>query len=259
MLKFFKKKSTDAIAQTPELETNKPKESTFKTFLWALFFAIIIRSLAYEPFHIPSSSMYPNLLIGDYIFVNKFSYGYSRYSFPFGIKFFEGRIFKSTPKRGEVIVFRLPSDPSINYVKRLIGLPGDKIQMIDGTLFINDEEVIKKYIGSSTESENNKQISYQKYLETLPNKQEILTYDRELTPQDNTGIYEVPNGHYFFMGDNRDDSQDSRFLSFVGFVPEENLVGRVTNIFFSNPSSIFNILQWFKQIRFERIGAKVNQ
>ncbi len=257
MLKVFSRFCKKTNPQ--KFDDIKPKESTLKTFLWALFFAILIRSLAYEPFHIPSSSMYPNLLIGDYIFVNKYSYGYSRYSFPFGLKIFEGRIFKSTPKRGEVVVFRLPSDPSINYVKRLIGLPGDKIQMIDGILYINGEEVIKKYVGSVIENENGKQVTYQKYLEILPNKKEIITYDREMTPQDNTGIYEVPAGYYFFMGDNRDDSQDSRFLSFVGFVSEENLVGKVTNIFFSNPSSIFNIIEWFKTIRTERIGMKINK
>ncbi|MBM3590575.1 MAG: signal peptidase I [Alphaproteobacteria bacterium] len=244
------------IAQINKIE---PKENFFKTFLWALLFAVFIRSFALEPFHIPSSSMYPNLLIGDYIFVNKFSYGYSRYSFPFGFKIFEGRILKSTPKRGDIIVFRLPSQPSINYVKRLIGLPGDKIQMRDGTLYINDNEVLKVFKGDSFEIENDKKFNFQKYQETLPEGRQIFTYNRANTPQDNTGIYTVPENYYFFMGDNRDDSQDSRFLNFVGYVPEENLVGRASTIFFSNPYSIFEFGNWVQNIRFDRIGKTLNK
>ena len=245
----------------PKIEDKKPekKDGFFKTFLWALFCAVILRSFLFEPFHIPSSSMYPNLLIGDYIFVNKYSYGYSRYSFPFGLDLFEGRIFKNEPQRGDITVFRLPSRPSINYVKRLIGLPGDQIQMRDGTLFINDQEVIKTFNGDVFEFENDKKIGFQKYSEALPNGKKINTYHRETTPQDNTGIYIVPKGHYFFMGDNRDDSQDSRFLNFVGYVPEENLVGRASIVFFSNPNSIFEIWKWIKTIRSERIGKNLNE
>lgn len=240
------------------LEPPAKKDNFFKTFLWALLFATIIRSIAYEPFHIPSSSMYPNLLIGDYIFVNKFSYGYSKYSFPLNLNIFKGRILDSKPSRGDIIVFRLPSDPSINYIKRLIGLPGDKIQMINGVLYINDQEIVKLYQGESLELENNKKITYQKYLETLSNDKKFVTYDRTETPQDNTGVYFVPEDHYFFMGDNRDDSQDSRFLSFVGFVPFENLVGRASTIFFSNQYSIINFIDWSTNIRFNRIGKKIN-
>lgn len=249
------------IDKKPKIADEKPEknEGFFKTFLWALGFAVILRSFLFEPFHIPSSSMYPNLLIGDYIFVNKYSYGYSRYSFPLGFNLFEGRIFKKTPKRGDIVVFRLPSQPSINYVKRLIGLPGDRIQMRDETLFINDQEVIRKFEGDVFESENNQKINFQKYNEILPNNKKIFTYNRQLTPQDNTGIYEIPAGHYFFMGDNRDDSQDSRFLNFVGYVPEENLVGRASIIFFSNPNSIFDLSAWIKTIRFERIGKNLNE
>ena len=247
---------------SPELkiEEKKPekKEGFFKTFLWALLCAVILRSFLFEPFHIPSSSMYPNLLIGDYIFVNKYAYGYSRYSFPLGLNLFDGRIFKSTPQRGDVAVFRLPSQPSINYVKRLIGLPGDKIQMRDGVLFINDQEVVKTFDGDALEVEFNKKSAFQKYSEILPNGKKINTYNREMTPLDNTGIYTVPAGHYFFMGDNRDDSQDSRFLNFVGYVPEQNLVGRASIIFFSNPNSIFELFAWIKTIRAERIGKNLN-
>ncbi len=246
--------------QESKIEEKKPekKEGFFKTFLWALLCAVILRSFLFEPFHIPSSSMYPNLLIGDYIFVNKYAYGYSRYSFPLGLNLFEGRILKNTPQRGDVVVFRLPSQPSINYVKRLIGLPGDKIQMRDGALFINDQEVIKTFDGDALEVEINKKVAFQKYSEILPNGKKINTYHRETTPQDNTGIYTVPEGRYFFMGDNRDDSQDSRFLNFVGYVPEENLVGRASIIFFSNPNSIFDLFSWIKTIRAERIGKNLN-
>jgi signal peptidase I len=241
------------------IDENLPKKDGFiKTFLWALLCAVILRSFLFEPFHIPSSSMYPNLLIGDYIFVNKYAYGYSRYSFPLGLNLFEGRIFKSTPQRGDVVVFRLPSQPSINYVKRLIGLPGDNVQMRDGVLFINNQEVVKTFEGDALEEEINKKSLFQKYSEILPNDKKINTYNREMTPQDNTGIYTVPAGHYFFMGDNRDDSQDSRFLNFVGYVPEQNLVGRASVIFFSNPNSIFDLMAWIKTIRFERIGKNLN-
>jgi signal peptidase I len=257
MKKIFKKKSTKNHVPT---DLKSPKKDNFiVTFLWALFFATIIRTFAYEPFHIPSSSMYPNLLIGDYIFVNKFSLGYSRYSFPFSVNFFNGRIFSASPKRGDIIVFRLPSDPSINYIKRLIGLPGDKIQMIDGTLHINGQEIKKTFQGNSFEYENNKKLVFQKYQETFPDGKEIFTYHRTDTIQDNTGIYTVPDNHYFFMGDNRDDSQDSRFLSFVGFVPAENIVGVASNIFFSNQYSVINFIDWIKNIRFNRIGKKINE
>ena len=247
---------------SPELKIEEKipekKDGFIKTFLWALLCAVILRSFLFEPFHIPSSSMYPNLLIGDYIFVNKYTYGYSRYSFPLGLNLFDGRIFKSTPQRGDVAVFRLPSQPSINYVKRLIGLPGDKIQMRDGILFINDQEVKKTFEGDAVEEKTNKKTAFQKYSEILPNGKKINTYNRDDTPQDNTGIYSVPAGHYFFMGDNRDDSQDSRFLNFVGYVPEQNLVGRASIVFFSNPKSIFDLSAWIKTIRFERIGKALN-
>ena len=239
-------------------KSSQHKESLMVTFLWAFICAVAIRSFLFEPFHIPSSSMYPNLLIGDYIFVNKYSYGYSRYSFPLGLNLFDDRIFFTAPKRGDMVVFRLPSKPSVNYVKRLIGLPGDKIQMRDGVLYINDQEVRKTFSGEAQELENDKIITYKKYQETLPEGKIITTYDRDLTLQDNTGVYVVPPKHYFMMGDNRDDSQDSRFLNLVGFIPEQNLVGRASMIFFSNSQSIFDFSAWLKSIRYQRIGNKLN-
>lgn len=238
-----------------KIETKK-EAGFFKTLLFALLCAGFVRSIFFEPFHIPSSSMKPNLLVGDYIFVAKYSYGYSRYSFPFGINFFSGRIWQSAPKRGDVVVFRLPSDPKINYVKRLIGLPGDQIQMRDGTVYINDQEV-KKVFDSNFSDDDGEKIKI--FFETLPEGKIIQTLDQ--TPkssQDNTGIYEVPQGHYFMMGDNRDNSQDSRFLSQVGYVPEENLVGRATLVFFSSSKPTWQVWNWPNSIRLERFLKKIN-
>jgi len=238
-------------------EKPKNKEGFLKTLIIALLCAGFIRSIFFEPFHIPSSSMKPGLLVGDYIFVAKYSYGYSRYSFPFGIDFFEGRIWKTTPKRGDVVVFRLPSNPNINYVKRLIGLPGDQIQMRDGTLFINDKEVTKTADGIFSDEDTATEIK--KFLEELPEGKTVQTLDQISDSEaDTTGIYEVPEGFYFMMGDNRDNSQDSRFLTQVGYVPEENLVGRATIIFFSNSKPTWQVWNWPSSIRFNRIFQKVN-
>lgn len=242
-----------------DIKTPKPEAGFLKTLITALICAAIVRSFFFEPFHIPSSSMKPGLLIGDYIFVSKYSYGYSRYSFPFGVEFFKGRIFQTNPERGDVVVFRLPSDPSINYVKRLIGLPGDKIQMRDGTLYINELEVQKISNGYFYDTDSlgeNKEIP--QFIETLPEGKMISTLDENPnTPQDNTGIYEVPQGYYFMMGDNRDNSQDSRFLTQVGFVPKENLVGKARVIFFSSEKNILQFWNWGHSIRFSRIFKKV--
>ncbi|MBU6338436.1 MAG: signal peptidase I [Rickettsiales bacterium] len=238
----------------------KPEEDSFiKTLLAAIICAVILRSFLFEPFHIPSSSMKPNLLIGDYIFVAKYSYGYSRYSFPFGIKFFEGRVFEKSPKRGDVSVFRLPSDPSINYVKRVIGLPGDKIQMREGVLYINDQKIEKVSDGIFREESytyETKEIA--QFLETLPEGKVVETLDERESPADDTGIYTVPEGNYFMMGDNRDNSQDSRFQNYVGYVPKENLIGRATYIFFSSEEPIWKIWKWNHSIRLHRIFKKID-
>lgn len=234
----------------------KPDSPTgiFKTIIIALICAGFVRSIFFEPFHIPSSSMKPGLLIGDYIFVSKYSYGYSRYSFPFGFDFFEGRIWKTTPKRGDVAVFRLPNNPKINYIKRIIGLPGDKIRVNDGVVFINDEEVTK--IADGIFNDEGEKI--EQFAETLPEGRIVKTIDQiPDSIADNTGIYEVPQGHYFAMGDNRDNSQDSRFLSHVGYIPEENLVGRAAIIFFSNAKPTWQIWHWPTAIRFKRFLKKI--
>jgi len=242
------------IFKKSDVKTNKPEESWWsfcKTMLIAVLCATIIRSFFYEPFHIPSSSMKSTLLIGDYIFVSKFSYGYSRYSIPFSPDLFSGRIFKSTPQRGDVVVFKLPSDPKINYIKRLIGLPGDKIQVINGQVFINEKPVVKTYLDNFIDSDG---TEINRFVEILPEGRQITILDQYPDiQQDNTGVYLVPEGHYFMMGDNRDNSQDSRFLSSVGYVPEENLVGRATIVFFSDQSSFWKFWEWPKKIRWKRI------
>ena len=245
-IKFFKKSPTQA-----EPKKEEGWGSFFNTLIVAVVCATIVRSFFYEPFHIPSSSMKSNLLIGDYIFVSKFSYGYSKYSFPFAPDLFSGRIFESKPQRGDLVVFRLPSDPKINYIKRLMGLPGDKIQVIDGQVFINEIAVAKEYIDDFIDEDGSK---IKRFSETLPEGKKITVLDQYPdTPQDNTGIYVIPEGHYFMMGDNRDNSQDSRFLNAVGYVPEENLVGKAKIIFFSDRTSFWKFWNWGNDVRWKRI------
>jgi signal peptidase I len=251
-LKFLNAAKKSAIKPAPKPES---WGSFVNTLVVAVLCAAIVRSFFYEPFHIPSSSMKSNLLIGDYIFVSKFSYGYSKYSFPFSPNLFDGRVFANKPQRGDVVVFRLPSNPSINYIKRLIGLPGDRIQVTGGQLFINEVAVDKEYLDDFVDEDDSK---IKRFVETLPEGKKITILDQNDSPQDNTGIYVVPEGHYFMMGDNRDNSQDSRFLSSVGYVPEENLVGRATIIFFSDESPFWQFWTWHKTIRWERIFRSID-
>ncbi|NQX80199.1 MAG: signal peptidase I [Hyphomicrobiaceae bacterium] len=221
---------------------------TIKVILQALILATIVRIFFYQPFNIPSGSMKPTLLVGDYLFVSKLSYGYSRYSFPGGIVSFNGRFFSSMPKRGDIAVFKLPSDNSTDYIKRIIGLPGDTIQLRNGVVFINDEAVHKKRVEDfEILSKTGLRRYVSQYEETLPNGLTYRVLDVEpYGSSDNTIVYKVPNGHYFMMGDNRDNSADSR--DHVGMVPYENLVGRADIIFFSVGTGVngaFNIfLPW---------------
>lgn len=242
------------LMKKPSANQPQEKENIFKTLLIAFALAIFIRSFFFEPFYIPSSSMKPNLLVGDYIFVSKYSYGYSRYSFPLGLNIFSGRVFENSPKRGDVAVFRLPKDPKINYVKRIIGLPGDKIQVTDGNLFINEEKISKISDGFFLD-EDEKEI--RKFIESLANKEIAVLDEYDELEQDNTGIFEVPENHYFMMGDNRDNSQDSRFLEHVGYIPKENLVGRAEIIFFSSSKPTWQVWNWKSSLRFSRMLKRI--
>jgi signal peptidase I len=208
---------------------------TAKIVLQALAIALVVRVFFYQPFNIPSGSMKQTLLVGDYLFVSKLSYGYSRYSLPFGLNLFSGRIFASEPQRGDVAVFKLPRDNSTDYIKRVIGLPGDEISVRGGVLFINGKEVPRRRIEDFVTREDGGPVRrIPAYEETLPEGRKFVVLDAEPNgPFDNVGPYKVPAGHYFMMGDNRDNSTDSRALWGVGYVPRDNLVGRAEIIFFS--------------------------
>ncbi len=232
-----------------------------KTLFYALIIAVIIRSILIQPFYIPSSSMEPNLLVGDRLFVTKYSYGYSKHSFPFSPPLFEGRLIFSEPERGDVVVFKTPADNRTDYIKRLIGLPGDKIQFIDTNLYINNTEILKSRISKKDIIFcGKKNIDVFTFEELLPNGYKHNTvYLKDQTYQ-NSDIFIVPKDHYFFLGDNRDCSKDSRFLLSVGYVHKDNLVGKAQFIFFSTDKSkgnIFSFWKWHKSIRFERFLIKI--
>lgn len=226
-------------------------DETLRTIIGALVLAMLFRSFLFEPFHIPSGSMKSNLLVGDYLFVSKYSYGYSRYSFPFGLPAFKGRILElSEPQRGDVVVFRLPRNPRIDYIKRIIGLPGDHIQVRKGIVYINGEPLKREKIDEYPYSDDENPLFVRpvdRLAETLPEGKAITILKDPANSggfADNTPIYIVPEGYYFAMGDNRDHSRDSRFTDEVGFVPAENLVGKAQIIFLSTSGSFFNPLDW---------------
>jgi len=233
-----------------------------KTLIYALIIAIIIRSLLIQPFYIPSSSMEPNLLVGDRLFVTKYSYGYSKHSFPFSPPILDNRIFFSNPKRGDVVVFKTPADNRTDYIKRLIGLPGDQIQFIDTNLYLNNSEIIKSKISSDDKIFcGSKSINVFTFEEILPKGKKFESVYLKKDTLTNSDIFIVPEDHYFFLGDNRDCSKDSRFLSSVGYVHKDNLVGKAQFIFFSSDKSIGNIFEfwkWSKSIRTDRFFKKIN-
>lgn len=208
---------------------------TVKTLIYAVLIALFIRTFAFEPFNIPSGSMIPSLLVGDYLFVSKYSYGYSRHSLPLSLPLIPGRVFSSEPERGDVAVFKLPKDNSTDYIKRIVGLPGDKIQVRQGRLYLNGKLVERQPIaGYRMKGLFGADATIPQFEETLPNGIKHLIIEKTDRGQlDNTPVFTVPPGHIFGMGDNRDDSLDSRVLSEVGYIPMENLVGRAEFIFFS--------------------------
>tara|TARA_B100000767_G_scaffold266901_1_gene284923 strand:- start:9451 stop:10191 length:741 start_codon:yes stop_codon:yes gene_type:complete len=227
-----------------------------KTIFYALIIAVAIRSLFFQPFYIPSSSMEPTLLIGDRIFVSKYSYGYSKHSFPFSPPLFKKRLFENVPDYGDLVVFKTPTDNRTDYIKRLIGMPGDEIKFQNGNLLLNNNLIprikteVKYKIRCGPLS-----LNVNAYTETLPNgKKYIAVYNKQGTML-NTDTYKVPPNHFFFLGDNRDCSKDSRYLSSVGYVSNINLVGNAKIIFFSNDTisgSILKFWNWHQSLRTER-------
>lgn len=252
------------MAERQQAEAGSLKEWVV-TILYVVVIAVALRSFLFEPFYIPSGSMTPTLLPGDFVLVTKFSYGYSRWSFPFGEPAFKGRIFGSLPKQGQVVVFALPRDPSIDYIKRVIGLPGDTIQVKDGQLYVNGKEVQRTRDGSYLETPGDTgegvPIRVRKYIEHLPDGvNHVILKATDQGFANNTQVYHVPKGHLFMMGDNRDFSEDSRYLNAVGYVPVDNLIGPARFIWFSIhlDHPWWEFWQWPFEIRWGRLFNGLN-
>ncbi|MAU41673.1 MAG: signal peptidase I [Kordiimonas sp.] len=230
---------------------------TARTVFYAVIIALVFRSFLFQPFSIPSESMLPNLQTGDYLLVSKYSYGYSHHSLPLSPKLFSGRIMGSPVERGDVVVFRLPRDPGVYYIKRIIGLPGDTVQMKGGRLYLNGTAVKREKVENYVlPDEQGNQRNFEQYRETLPNGKQYMTLDMGYRPSDNTKIFHVPAGTYFALGDNRDNSIDSRWPSSVGvgLVPDENVIGLAEFITFSvdSHSQWWEVWNWFSAARFDR-------
>ena len=229
-----------------------------KSILIAIFIALLIRSFIFEPFNIPSGSMKPNLLVGDFIFVSKYSYGFSKHSLPFSIPLIPGKIFSNTPKRGDVVVFKTPENNRTDYIKRVIGLPGDKVKIINGKIYLNNNFIVRKKMKDFIDTDQNTSTKrIRKYKEYLGE----FTFDvldiMDNGIADNTELFIVPEGYFFVMGDNRDNSQDSRFKT-VGYIPINNLVGKARFIFFSLENSRFlEIWKWPNALRGSRIFSVI--
>lgn len=237
---------------------------TLKTIVIALLIAVVFRSFAFQPFNIPSESMLPTLLVGDYLFVSKYAYGYSRHSFPFSPPVFDGRIMESPVERGDVAVFKLPRDNRTDYIKRIIGLPGDQVQIRDSVIHINGQPISRERVEDFVTDDPNLSLDRApQYRETLPNGVSYLTLDLygELE-NDNTPVYRVPEGYYFAMGDNRDNSADSRLPMSrgVGMIPAENLVGRAEIVTFSTDGSArwWEFWRWIGAMRFDRFFKDIS-
>lgn len=243
---------------------------TLRAIVPALIIALVIRTMLFQLVSIPSGSMKPTLLIGDYLLVSKFTYGYSHYSLPFGPPLFSGRVFPALPKRGDIVVFRSPTDESADLIKRTIGLPGDRIEVKGGLVHINGTPVQRERIADFVGEDPCQQMPVfgvigraPRWRETLPNG---LSYDTLECPlvatdidPDNTPVYHVPAEHFFMMGDNRHNSADSRFLNEVGYVPFENLIGRAQVVFFTvaEGESASHVWRWPWSVRWSRLGTLV--
>lgn len=242
--------------------TAKEEVSEFaKTVIIAVFLALLIRTFLYEPFNIPSGSMKPTLEVGDYLFVHKPSYGYSRFSFPFGMAPIEGRVWEEMPKRGDVVVFKLPTNTYIDYIKRVVALPGETVQTRQGRLYIDGKMVEREMLGvKKVDDQHRGEVMMREYIETLPGGVVHHIYEEtDDRPLDNTEIFVVPEGHVFVMGDNRDNSQDSRAPSAVGFVPVELLVGKADFIFYSTNgyAGLLEVWKWPWTIRYNRLFQSI--
>ncbi len=272
----LEQKNEDPARAAPAEKQNDDIYELFKAMLVAALIALVIRSFLFEPFNIPSGSLLPTLQIGDYLFVEKYAYGYSKYSFPFGIIDFKGRIWGSEPKRGDIVVFRQPKEVGIDYIKRVIGLPGDTVQMKDGRLYINGKMVQRRFVDDEYKTDDGSSQIYKRYIETLPNGVQHYIYEiSDHSYYDNTPLYKVPQGDYFMMGDNRDRSLDSRAMNHVGFVPAENLIGKAEFVFFSTRgigdkcdrtgsfalvrSFACKLVAWPEAVRYGRIFKNVNK
>ncbi|HTB04111.1 MAG TPA: signal peptidase I [Bradyrhizobium sp.] len=248
------------MSVTSGTKTESGWGETIRVVIHAVLIALVIRTFLFQPFNIPSGSMKATLLVGDYLFVSKYSYGYSHFSIPLSPPLFSGRIFGSEPARGDIVVFRQPKDDSVDFIKRVIGLPGDRIQMKDGLLYINDKPVqrerVSDFIGENPCGPPEEIARVKRWKETLPNGVSYETLDcQDNGFYDNTIEYQVPPGHFFMMGDNRDNSSDSRVESVVGYVPFENIVGRAQMIFFSiaEGEHFWMFWRWPVSVRWNRI------